>query len=110
MDIDSAISRCISTQAQSLRIAERRKAFLASVDFGMMTQDDVARADMMDDAMEEDIAANELQIDYFSTLKARGYASTTQQIGFESGAPFNVASASDEHVPYPGADLDDIAF
>jgi hypothetical protein len=110
MDIDDAISRCISSREQAARVAERRNAFLSSIDLGMMTQAFTERADMMDEAIEEDIAANEMQIDYFSTLKARGYVSTTQQIGFESGAPFNVAPASDEHVPYPDADLDDVAF
>jgi len=110
MDIDNAISRCISSHEQASRIVERRNAFLSSIDFGMMTREFAERADMMDDAIHEDMAANELQIDYFSTLKARGYTNTMQQIGFESGAAFNVAPASDEHVPYPEADLDDVAF
>ena len=110
MDIDRAISRCLSSQAQAIRTVERRNTFLTSIDLRLMPQEYAMRTAMMDDAIDEDMAANELQIDYFSTLKARGYHSTTQRIGYESGAPFNVASASEDPVPYPEADLDDISF
>lgn len=94
-----------------VRHAERRDRFMDAIDWDSMTGRECLMASFEDDQIEEDLAACEMQVSYFETLRDCGYSDTAQQLSFEPGAPFNVGRASDHPAPFLSADIDaEIAF